>query len=126
MKVKIVKCSGDSYWYKNRIGEEFEVELDSEDRYKTKEIQIMGAVASFIQVSDCEIIEDEVKQSTTPAHYKEELSIYKISEIYELNSYEFDIIKRVMRCRKKGQFVQDIDKTIHLLELYKKEYEKKQ
>ena len=122
MKVKIVKCSSDSYWYKNRIGDDFKVEHYNNENYRA--INIDGLF--LLLKSDCEIIEDKVKQSITPSHYKEELSIYKIAEIYELNSYEFDIIKRVMRCRKKGQFLQDIDKTIHLLELYKKEYETKQ
>jgi hypothetical protein len=50
-------------------------------------------------------------------------SLYQFCEDKQLNSYEFDIIKRVMRCRKKGNFIEDIDKTIYLLELYKKEYE---
>jgi hypothetical protein len=34
MRVKIIKCSGDEYWYKNKIGEEFEVMLSSKDNRK--------------------------------------------------------------------------------------------
>lgn len=52
-------------------------------------------------------------------------SLYQFCEDKQLNTYEFDVIKRVMRCRKKGNFIEDIDKTIYLLELYKKEYEDK-
>ena len=39
---------------------------------------------------------------TEPKHYNNTNgSLYKFCEDKELNSYEFDIIKRVMRCRKK-------------------------
>lgn len=48
-------------------------------------------------------------------------SLYKWCEDNKLNSYEFDIIKRVMRCRKKGQFKEDLEKTKFLIDLYLKE-----
>jgi len=49
-------------------------------------------------------------------------SLYQFAENHNLNSWEFDAIKRIVRCRKKGAFIEDIDKTIFLLELYKKEF----
>lgn len=52
-------------------------------------------------------------------------SIYKLAENYGLNSYEFDIIKRVIRCRKKGFFVEDLEKTKFLIDLYIKEFKTK-
>jgi hypothetical protein len=48
-------------------------------------------------------------------------SLYKFCDEHELNSYEFDIIKRVMRCRKKGLFLEDLEKTKFLIDLYIKE-----
>ena len=61
----------------------------------------------------------------TPDYYNNEKgSIYKFCNDQELNSWEFDIIKRVVRCRKKGLFKQDLEKTKHLIDLYLKEYEK--
>lgn len=58
-------------------------------------------------------------------HYNNENgSLYKFCEEKGLNSYEFDIIKRVMRCRKKGQFLEDLEKTKFLIDLYIKEYNK--
>lgn len=58
-----------------------------------------------------------------PSHYNNDKgSLYQFAEDKELNAYEFDAIKRIIRCRKKGNFIEDIDKTIFLLELYKKEY----
>ena len=61
-----------------------------------------------------------------PNHYNNEKgSLYKFAEDHNLNAWEFDAIKRIVRSRKKGNFLEDIDKTIFLLELYKKEFVKK-
>ena len=49
-------------------------------------------------------------------------SLYKFAEDKDLNSYEFDIIKRVIRCRKKGNFIEDLEKTKFLIDLYLQEY----
>lgn len=62
----------------------------------------------------------------TPDHYDNTNgSLYKFAEDHKLNAWEFDAIKRIVRCRKKGNFIEDIDKTIAVLELYKNEYESK-
>ena len=50
-------------------------------------------------------------------------SLYLFAQQHELNAYEFDIIKRIVRCRKKGQFKEDLEKTIRVIELYLKEME---
>ncbi len=56
-------------------------------------------------------------------HYNNEKgSLYLFAEHYELNAWEFDIIKRIVRCRKKGQFESDLEKTKRVIDLYKKEY----
>ena len=58
-----------------------------------------------------------------PKHYNNKNgSLYKFAEEQGLNSYEFDMIKRIIRSRKKGNFIEDMDKTIFLIELYKKEH----
>lgn len=49
-------------------------------------------------------------------------SLYKFAHKYGLNSWEFDIIKRVVRCRKKGNFEQDLEKTKLVIDLYLKEF----
>ncbi len=48
-------------------------------------------------------------------------SLYKFAEDHGLNAYEFDCIKRIVRCRKKGQFKSDIEKTVRVLNLYLEE-----
>lgn len=60
----------------------------------------------------------------TPKHYNNEKgSIYKFCDDHNLNPWESDLIKRIVRCRKKGEFIQDLEKTKHLIDLYLKEYD---
>lgn len=70
-----------------------------------------------IALSD--INEDEEEEMEPQSHYDNSKgSLYQFCEDKQLNSYEFDIIKRVMRCRKKGQFKEDLEKTKFLIDLY--------
>lgn len=57
----------------------------------------------------------------TQAHYRGKDSLYKFAEEWALNAYEFDIIKRIVRCRHKGTFEQDLSKTKDLIDIYLKE-----
>jgi hypothetical protein len=57
----------------------------------------------------------------TQTHYKGNDSLYKFAEEWGLNAYEFDIIKRIVRCRHKGSFAQDLSKTKDLIDIYVKE-----
>lgn len=60
----------------------------------------------------------------TPKHYDNSKgSLYKFAEDHNLNAWEFDIIKRITRCRKKGNFNEDLEKTKIVIDLYLKEYE---
>ena len=66
---------------------------------------------------------EEEQSNDTPRYYNNEKgSIYQFCDEKGLNSYEFDIIKRVVRCRKKGLFVEDLQKTKNLIDLYLKEF----
>jgi len=49
-------------------------------------------------------------------------SLYQFAEQHGLNAWEFDIIKRIVRCRKKGNFEQDLEKTKLVIDLYLKEF----
>ena len=51
-------------------------------------------------------------------------SLYKFAEEWGLNAYEFDIIKRIVRCRKKGRFVEDLNKTKDTIDIYLAEQSK--
>jgi hypothetical protein len=62
----------------------------------------------------------------TPKHYNNTNgSLYKFAEEHNLNAYEFDIIKRIVRCRKKGAFLDDLEKTKVVIDLYLAEYNDK-
>ena len=54
----------------------------------------------------------------TQSHYRGKDSLYKFAEEWALNAYEFDIIKRVVRCRHKGTFTEDLTKTQDLIDIY--------
>lgn len=56
-----------------------------------------------------------------PHYNNENGSLYKIAEQLGLNAYEFDILKRIARCRKKGQFKEDLQKIKDTVDLYLKE-----
>ena len=65
----------------------------------------------------------EVVTDNAPSYYNNEKgSLYKFAEDHDLNAYEFDLVKRLVRCRKKGNFVQDLEKTKFLIDLYLKEW----
>lgn len=51
-------------------------------------------------------------------------SLYKFAEEWGLNAYEFDIIKRIVRCRHKGKFEQDLQKTKDTIDIYLAEQKK--
>lgn len=69
-------------------------------------------------------IKEEYANLNAPKHYDNSNgSIYQFAENQKLNSYEFDIIKRITRCRKKGNFKEDLEKTKVVIDLYLKEYE---
>jgi hypothetical protein len=49
-------------------------------------------------------------------------SLYKFAQNQDLNAWEFDLVKRIVRCRKKGDFAKDLEKTKFLIDLYVNEY----
>ena len=56
MRVKIIKCSGRDFWYRNNIGEVFEVVDHGGNDY-----QRSGDCGYFIGKDDCEIVTDGPK-----------------------------------------------------------------
>ena len=65
----------------------------------------------------------EANEMIPPSHYDNSNgSLYQFAENHNLNAYEFDIIKRIVRCRKKGNFIEDLEKTKVVIDLYLKEF----
>lgn len=57
-----------------------------------------------------------------PAYYIDKYSsLYKVAVERNWNAYIFDCAKRLERAEKKGNFVQDIEKTITVIQLLRSE-----
>lgn len=97
-------------------------------RTKAKEIEEehLKMLENGYRPSSNSTLEDITNDSTRyvkDSHYSNENgSLYLFATQHELNAYEFDIIKRIVRCRKKGYFHEDLAKSIRVIELYAKEY----
>jgi uncharacterized protein YdeI (BOF family) len=58
MKVKIIKSSGDRYWYRDKIGEIYEVDIWDEDNYVViKSAKDDDCNNYIIDKEDCELYE---------------------------------------------------------------------
>ena len=69
-----------------------------------------------------EVLKLESKDEA-PKHYDNSNgSLYRFADNQGLNTWEFDIVKRIVRCRKKGNFKEDLEKTKFLIDLYLKEW----
>ena len=65
------------------------------------------------------LVEDEIN---TPKHYDNTNgSLYKVAQERGWNSYLFDIVKRLERAEKKGEFKQDLEKSINVIKLWQNE-----
>lgn len=63
-----------------------------------------------------------MKEIKTPSHYDNSKgTLYKIATERGWNAYLFEVVKRIERAEKKGEFISDIKKSIHVLELYLQE-----
>jgi len=109
-------------WYECVNAEGWDFFTKGNKYFSNKNGQLIGENSYFSDITSYEI--DFKLITNTPAHYDNSKgSLYKFCEDQKLNSYEFDLIKRIMRCRKKGQFVADLKSTKVLIDLYLKEYE---
>ncbi len=121
MKVK-VKKSAPMYWYSKNVGDSFEVDDTRHQLYYT-----VTDTGRSLWMDDCEEISGELfceQVSKKDSHYDNRHgSLYLIGHQLGLNAWEQDIIKRIVRCRKKGQFKEDLEKTKRVIDLYLKEYE---
>lgn len=82
---------------------------------------------AFVFDDEVEIVQENEKKEDSviksPDYYdNSKISIYQIAEHHKLNSYEFDLIKRIIRCRKKGDFLNDLNKSKTLIDIYIKEH----
>ena len=71
------------------------------------------------------LVEKEMEKTqdlNTPKHYDNTNgTLYKIADQRGWNSYLFDIVKRLERAEKKGEFTQDLEKSINVIKLWQNE-----
>ena len=104
------------------IGKEYEVIKIVRNEFYIKDDIPQDHSFYFHDFHDFFEMKDNSKETTTPEHYNNTNgSLYLFAEQHKLNAWEFEVIKRIVRCRKKGEFLSDIDKTIKVLELYREE-----
>ena len=103
-----------------------EIEQEYDDLLKAaidKEYKEVYVVEAKRRAANLMMLKDGYKPKQDTHYDNSNGSLYLFAEQHKLNAWEFDIIKRVVRCREKGQFKEDLEKTIRVIELYLKEYE---
>ena len=64
----------------------------------------------------------KTEQLQTPKHYDNSKgTLYKVATERGWNSYLFDIVKRLERAEKKGEFKTDLEKSINVIKLWLQE-----
>ena len=82
-----------------------------------------GVILLNSEIYQAEIVEYK-DQLNTPKHYDNTKgTLYKVSDERGWNSYLFDIVKRLERADKKGEFKQDLEKSINVIKLWLNERE---
>ena len=69
-----------------------------------------------------QLIERKNEKLNTPSHYNNDNgTLYKVAKERNWNPYLFDIVKRLERSDKKGEFETDLKKSVVVIELWLKE-----
>ena len=106
MKVKIISCSGNQFWYKNKIGETFKVK-----EYDNENYQVTDYLVNLIGKIDCKIINDnkmkkeDLKTGMIVKYYDGELRVVFNNGLYKqngnhantLDDYTDDLIDRMVK-----------------------------
>ena len=91
---------------------------------------MIDVMKCLIEQENLNLAVEKIKQMTyldetieTPKHYDNSKgTLYKVATERGWNSYLFDIVKRLERAEKKGEFKSDLEKSINVIKLWLKEY----
>lgn len=116
--------SGDpdiAHWFDNT-----DTNYDSGNFYAYQgELGITYKQLSYTLLSEQEFIDfmdlEPKTQQGQPHYDNTNGSLYLIAKQRGWNAYQFDIVKRIDRALKKGQFKEDLEKTKFLIDLWLKE-----
>ena len=99
------------------LGIAIDIIIEHFEPTKNNPMTFLDEAISAYEVKDPEIV--------TPKHYNNDNgTLYKVANERGWNSYIFDVIKRLERAEKKGEFKQDLEKSIAVIQLWQKESKK--
>jgi hypothetical protein len=97
------------------------------DSHITKGFVLVGDAFNKVGATDywsTSTLNIKVKEMNIPKHYNNDNgTLYKVAEERGWNSYLFDIVKRLERAEKKGEFKTDLEKSKVVIDLWLKESE---
>ncbi len=107
------------------VGDDLSVYLRNEDTLDYVLLANKEFTAEIIERKKYELNSKLLEnQLNTPKHYDNTKgTLYKVATERGWNSYLFDIVKRLERADKKGEFKQDLEKSINVIKLWLNESE---
>ena len=90
---------------------------------------MIDVMKCLIEQENLNLAVEKIKQMTyldetleTPKHYDNSKgTLYKVATERNWNPYLFDVVKRLERAEKKGEFKTDLEKSINVIKLWLKE-----
>jgi hypothetical protein len=97
------------------------------DKHITKGFVLVGDTFNKVGATDywsTSTLDIKGNDMNIPKHYNNDNgTLYKVAEERGWNSYLFDIVKRLERAEKKGEFKTDLEKSKVVIDLWLKESE---
>ena len=97
------------------------------DKHITKGFVLVGDAFNKVGATDywsTSTLDIKGNDMNIPKHYNNDKgTLYKVAEERGWNSYLFDIVKRLERSEKKGEFKTDLEKSKVVIDLWLKESE---
>lgn len=117
--IEFVKRDFHFFYYQNIWINTPETSILMFDKINNKYAEIISYKEEPIDGGSC------INDFKTPKHYDNSKgTLYKVATERGWNPYLFDIVKRLERAEKKGEFKTDLEKSINVIKLWLQEYEK--
>jgi hypothetical protein len=101
------------------------IQVTYTDKHITKGFVLVGDTFNKVGATDywsTSTLDIKGKEMNIPKHYNNDKgTLYKVAEERGWSSYLFDIVKRLERAEKKGEFKTDLEKSKVVIDLWLKE-----